>query len=851
LNTIPPFWFFISSVPWADPVAALLTAGERRKRAGWDVVLAGSLGELKPQLAQVAANFEQVALQQHAGGFELDVDALLIRRPRLVLLTDLVAQQSVGARHPQRYMVAQELLAAGIGVYTNLFVGQLASRVDAVQKILQIPTDAPLLLPDALLDQATHIELVDPDPLDLPEGYNVLQHAALRVLTLRCISEQLDHRLQSEQQLKYILGTGQATERLMTAVSASPFSERLLRWTRRLAFNLEAKWYAVNIQPTQLLPPAAQKQLDHNLDLARQLGAEVLVVPGDDAVTNLLRVAQQRNVQHLVVGKTVQPCWRDWLQGRSLADRLIAASGDLDVFVVSAKPQENTPELWQRPNAVWQRADWLRMSLALLSLGVLIALAVMWPMLITHEVLGLLLLLFLAGWSTYLYWLPLVLLSVLVVTAWGTLGLFTLAGQPNLWRFLVSSGIYSGLAFALSWLVFDRTEKQRYQDLRESRLVALSKLSRRMAAAADLNAVLLVAREQIYAVFGAPIAVFLVQPNGQFDPTPHPVSNWAAPEPASQNTILLWVQTRQRPAGLFTGNFPSAPARYHPLLASGSFGGVLAVALHPKQPFSAEQRTLLQEFTDRIAYAIQRELLLAAKQQAELLQQSEKLFTTLLDSVSHELRTPLATISSTADLLLSTRQQLQPAARQTLGSDLNHSVARLNRVVDNLLDISRLESGRLELRLEWCDLRELLAVTRRQLQAQLSQHTVELQLPDDFIWVRLDFKLFNEVLYNLLLNACTYTPPGSLIEVSIKQSEQGTDLLICDNGPGLPDSQAVFQKFYRGKGSKTSGMGLGLTICRGYVEVHRGQLTAYNRSSGGACFLVHLPYERPPSLPEG
>jgi two-component system sensor histidine kinase KdpD len=274
----------------------------------------------------------------------------------------------------------------------------------------------------------------------------------------------------------------------------------------------------------------------------------------------------------------------------------------------------------------------------------------------------------------------------------------------------------------------------------------------------------------------------------------------------------------------------------------------MGIRTHAGQRLSIDQEILLETFSNQLALVIERELLDEAAEQAAMLRESERLYTTLLNSISHELRTPIATIAGAADVLRDPQTATNPIARAELTGDIQDAAERLNRLVENLLDMSRLDSGRLQLKREWCDVGDVISVAVKRLERELAKHPLVIEYAADLPLVRMDFVLIEQVLVNLLDNAASYTPPGAPIKISSALEGKFLLIEITDSGPGIPeeDLERIFDKFYRVPGTATGGAGLGLSICRGLVEAHGGALKAENAPGSGARFMIFLPVGAPP-----
>ena len=379
--------------------------------------------------------------------------------------------------------------------------------------------------------------------------------------------------------------------------------------------------------------------------------------------------------------------------------------------------------------------------------------------------------------------------------------------------------------------------------------MALYTLTREIAQALNMDEMLQTAVEQIRAVFDADVAIILAE-GGKLHPSAHPVSTLNLSE--KEYSVASWVFENSKPAGRFTDTLPMSEAHYVPLLTPNRTVGVLSIKPWQEMRFSADQEMLLETFVSQVALMIEREMLDEAAEQSAMLQKSEHLYNTLLNSISHELRTPIATITGAASSLSNESTYVDPAKRALLLQDIVDSAERLNRLVENLLDMSRLASGRLTLKLEWCDVADVIGVAVKHMGKLLAGRPIIIQHDPQTPLVQMDFILIDQVLSNLLDNACAYTPANTPIEISSRAIPGKLVISVADHGPGIPeaDLEHIFEKFYRLPGSASGGTGLGLSVSRGIVDAHGGQLTAENVPGAGARFSIFLPTSAPPPVKE-
>ncbi len=839
----------------------MLDNARQRQAEGVDVVIGYVETHKRVETEALLAGLEIVPRQnlEYRGTTleEMDTDAIIARRPQLVLVDELAHTNVAGARHVKRYQDVIELLEYGLNVYTTVNVQHFESRADTVKQITGITVHE--TIPDSILDLVDEIELIDLSPDDLrkrlAEGkvytadradtaannfFRTGNLTALREMALRLTAEHVDHQLHDYMQVKRIAGPWKSGEHLMVAVGPTPFSEQLIRWTRRVAYNLEAPWTAVYVETSKRLSPETKSRLAENLAFARDLGGEVLVSAGDDIDSVLIQLARQRNVTQMVVGKPTSNRWQRLIRGGSLVDKLIKASGDIDIFVVTGdKGEEKSPRLGF--TAPVSHSSWRQYLIALGLVAVITSIdlwALSW---LTYEAVGLTELFAVLLIAVYLGRGPALLAAAVSAVSWNFLFI-----TPR-FTFEISrlqDTILISMYFVIAILTGNMTARIRTQERQArynaDRTLALYTLTHETATAVNMDDVLRTGVSQIGRVFSAEVAILLPK-DGKLERMTHSSSTLAVEE--KDYSVASWVFDNGKAAGRFTNTLPSATAHYLPLLTPNRTVGVFGIRTHQNDRLSFDQEALLETFGNQIALVIERELLDEAAEQSAMLQESERLYTTLLNSISHELRTPIATVMGASSSLLDPQTRANEEVRTELTNDIHDAADRLNRLVENLLDMSRLDSGRLKLKHDWCDVSDVIGVSVKRVEKCLVERPITIRVAPDVPLVQMDFVLMEQVMVNLLDNICNYTPVGTTVDISAELKDHWLVLTVSDSGPGLPDVdvERVFEKFYRVPGTATGGTGLGLSICRGLVEAHGGTLTASNKDTGGANFVIRLP----------
>jgi two-component system sensor histidine kinase KdpD len=788
---------------------------------------------------------------------ELDLDGALARRPALILVDELAHTNAPGSRHAKRWQDVVELLDAGINVYTTVNVQHVESLNDVVAKITGVVVRE--TVPDSVLEQADEVELIDLPPDDLLQRFKEgkvympgqAQEAlrnffrkgnliALRELALRRTAERVDVQMRVYMREHAIGKVWPAAERLLVCISPTPDSARLVRAAKRMAERLGAPWIVAYVEtPPQLrLPAEARDSVTQTLRLAEQLGAETATLPGQKMSEAILAFARDRNVTKIVVGKPTRTLWKRILIG-SIVDALVQGSGDIDIYVISGEREDASPIAPVRRREIpiaWPAYGWAGAIVALATGAAWLMFPVFeLPDLIMAYLLGIVVVAMRHGRG------PSFLASVLSVAA---LDFFFV---PPYFTFVVSDvrhvftfAVMLAVGFVISGLTIRvRAQAEAARD-REQRTAALYAMSRELASTRGVDELLTIAMRHVSEVFRSPVVVLLPDAGGSLAP-------WSGGQfavDANELGVGRWVYEHRQPAGQGTTTLPGASALYLPLIAPRGPVGVLGVRPADRHALDApEQLHQLETFANQTALAIERARLAEEASDAQVRMETERLRNSLLSSVSHDLRTPLATITGAASAMLENGSRLDAQTRQELLESVREEAERLNRLVQNLLEMTRLESGALQLRKEWHPLEELIGAALGRLAKRLADRRVTTRVPPDLPLVAIDDVLIEQVLVNLLDNAIKYTPAGSPITIIATATDRAVTVEIADRGPGLPrgEEDRVFEKFYRGQPAGGRGAGLGLAICQGIVKAHGGHIWAQNVPEGGVAFLFTLP----------
>ena len=799
---------------------------------------------------------------------EFDLDAALARRPTLMLVDELAHANAPGSRHAKRWQDVLELLEAGIHVYTAMNVQHVESLNDVVAKITGVVVRE--TVPDSIFEHTDEVELIDLPPDDLlhrlrdgkiyiPDqareaAENFFRKGnliALRELALRVTAQHVDAEMRHYMRDHAIHQTWPVRERLLVCIGPSPSSIRLVRAAKRMAEGLGAEWIVAYVEtPGQArLAQDARDRVAQTMRLADQLGAETHTITGARMSDEILAFARARNVSKIVVGKPARPLWKRLAMG-SIVDTLVQGSGEIDVYVISGDRDDSRP-LPPRP---WRRqTDWRPYGAAVASVALSTAFA--WAMFPYFALSNLIMVYLLGVIIVATRWgrgpsLVATLLSVSAFDFFFVPPYFTFAVTDT--QYLVTFAVMLVVALVISSLAVRIRAQAESARERERRMSALYAMSRELAGTPSARELREVAVRHIAEVFRTRVVVLLPQPDGRLAPADDDAQ---FPMDASELAVGQWVHEHGQVAGQGTDTLPGASGLYVPLTGSRGTVGVLGLRPQDPRPLQApEQLHQLEAFASQTALAIERARLAEDAERAQVRAETERLRNSLLSSVSHDLRTPLASITGAASTLLENEGHLDAGTRRDLLESLHEEADRLNRLVQNLLEMTRLESGALQLHTEWHPVEEVVGAALGRFGKALARRAVTTRVPSELPLAPMDDVLIEQVLINLLDNVLKYTPAESPIEISAEDAGGAVLIEVADRGPGLGpgEERRIFEKFHRAEAAPAQrGAGLGLAICQGIVNAHGGRIWAENRPGGGVSVRFTLPVkEAPPILSE-
>lgn len=848
---------FLGMCPGVGKTFAMLEAAHVLRRKGVDVVVGvvETHGRVETQallegleiMPRAKVNYRDTTLE------EMDLDAILRRKPKVVLVDELAHSNVPGSRHLRRYQDVSEILDAGISVFTTLNIQHIESRVDVIRQMTQVIIRE--TVPDFFIDQADEVELVDlsPDQLRqrLAEGKVYLGERAemasnhffksenliaLRELALRYTAEKVDQELRHLLEARRIKGPWKAQERLLAAIGPSPFAESLIRWTRRQAGMLDCPWTALYVDQGFELSEETKNQLSRCFALARELGGEVVTITGQEVVREVLRYAQENHITQIVLGKSFHSGWKRWLK-LSYADKIIRESGSIDVLAVRPeknwRPTASTSLHFSAPKTNLKEWIWA---------GGIVA---------SVTIVGLFLRSLTGYLSISLIYLLAVVISALKLSRWPVLVLAILSAL--IWNFLFIPPYYTfyisqlqdGLMFGIMLVValvlghftsklHGRELNERLREKQTSTLLAFTKV---LASQPDMNQALRKAIQMMHDLFQVDICILTRLDSSALKENPVVGSSFIPDE--KEKGVAFWSYQNRKPAGKFTDTLTFSSCLHLPLFTSVFSMGVLLIRPNKDRSFSISERSLLENFATQLGFALQKEHVNEAMQKAEIAQRSSQLQKTLLDSVSHELKTPLTALSLSTEAL---QKENNVQKIHSLAVEVKTATSRLYRIVNHLLDMTRLESGAIEPKLEWCDLNEIFTDILTQLKEIAPDRAVSIKIANAST-IKTDPSLLCKALFNILHNATLYTPKTSSIFLEAILDDKELIIKVQDQGPGLSEKalNQIFEKFYRGDENVAGGTGLGLSIAKGFVQALGGTIRAANAPEGGALFILNVP----------
>ncbi len=865
---------FVGAAPGVGKTYEMLQQAHARRKDGYDVVVGVVETHGRRETEALLEGLEVVPRRhvEYKGQSlsEMDLDAIIARRPQIVLVDELAHTNVEGSRHPKRYLDVEELMSSGIDVYTTVNIQHIESLNDVVAQITHVRVRE--TVPDAVFDRADAVELVDLTPDDLiqrlregkvyvpKQAERALEHffspanlTALRELALRRTAERVDEQLLSEMQAHAIQGPWAAGERILVCISEDLRSAGLVRYAKRLADRLHGPWVALYVEGRRSLQLSEEERdrIADTLRLAEALGGEAVTLPSSDhrIAEDVIGYAQANNVTQIIIGKSARTRWFEILHGSVVHD-LVRRSGNISVHVIAGDviAGQSIPKKSTRPAERNEAFDPRPYGAALIAVAVALALAELIQAWIGATNSDLVFLTAVVTMAVRFGLWPSLFASVASALAYNFFFLppiytFTIADPHNVTAF----GFFTLVAVIVSG-VAARGRTQAVATMERARTTeSLYAFSRKLAGAGTLDDVLWATAYQTALMLKVRVVLLLPERGTIAVKTGYP------PEDILDEADIAaakWAWENNRVAGRGSDTLPGAKRLFLPMHTGRGAIGVMGIDSDKPGPLlTPDQRRLLDALADQGALAIERVRLVEEMDRVERDAETERLRSALLTSISHDLKTPLAAVLGSAGTLRDLAEKLSAGEKAELLGTIIDELERLNRFIANLLDMTKLESGAITPNVALHDLGEIVGSALRRASRILARHEVELDLAPDLPMLELDAVLFEQVLFNILDNAAKYAPAKTTIRMQAWRDGGTVSLRVIDEGSGIPpaDLEHIFDKFYRAQKTDQvrAGTGLGLAISRGFVEAMHGTIVAANRSDrSGAMFTIDLPVPR-------
>ena len=851
---------------------AMLSSARVQQQQGVDVVIGVIETHGRSETEALVAGLPRIELKEIRYRDrvlrEFDLDGVLERKPQLVLVDELAHSNVQGSRHAKRWQDVEELLDAGIDVWSAMNVQHLESLNDIVTGITGIRVWE--TVPDRVFDETDEVVIVDLPPDDLllrlKEGKVYLPQQAeravrnffrkgnliaLRELALRRTADRVDSEMLQYRRNLQAAPVWQTRESILLCVGPDERSEKLVRTTARLSAQLGVPWHCIYVETPALqrLPDPTRQRILQLLKSAEDSGAVTAVLSGGELAATIVRYAHEHNLPRVVLGRDTGRLRSPWKP--RLAEAVGALADDLDLLQVALPARDGSAaSAASRKTSVHQKdpVDWASyVWSALICCVVTLAVAPLTPLLDGANIV-MVFLLAVVGVAVRFGRGPAVLASLL------TVGMFDFFYVPPRFSFSVTDAQYLltfavmlVVALVIGQLTAGLKFQARVARLREERVRAMYAMSRDLSGALMPEQIAEIGARFMKSEFGAPAALMVPDLEDRLHGAVH-----SEGQPEGMDVgVAQWAFDHDEAAGYGTNTLAAAPVLYVPLKAPMRMRGVLAIAsAMPERLAGPEQRRLLDTCASLLAISLERIHYVDVAQTVTVQMESERLRNSLLAAISHDLRTPLSALVGMAESLTMMKLPAGSAELET-AQRIREAAMRMNSLVSNMLDMARLQSGPVQLNRQWQPLEEVIGTSLKAMSSVLEQRPVKVTLADDLPLVDIDAVLFERVLCNLLENAAKYTPPGSPIDIRAEAAGDQVVITMDDTGPGLPKGKeaAIFDMFERGrKESSTPGVGLGLAICRAIVEAHGGRIRGETRPQGGARFTIELPRGVPPSL---
>lgn len=852
---------------------AMLDAARSEQKAGTDVVLGYIEPHSRPDTMALAEGFESIPVKKVPYRSmilnEFDLDAALSRRPALILVDELAHTNAPGCRHLKRYLDIEELLDAGINVYTTLNVQHLESLNDIVASITRITVKE--RVPDYIFDEATQVELVDIEPDVLIERLNAkkiykedqakraLNHfftkenlVALREIALRRIADKVTHEIESSR--NETGDTSYAGEHILVCLSSSPSNAKVIRTAARFAGAFHASFTALFVETphTRELTEKNRARLRQNLKLAEQLGAEIATVYGNDVAYQIAEYAKASGVSKIILGRSAsRPDL--FFTGSNFVDRLIALAPNMDIYII---PVNSSPRRYKPADVKMKvhlnAADVLK-TLGVLALCTLLGFLfynfhIMQINIITIYILGVLIIS--SKTNGKIYGLASSVLSVLAYNYFFTEPKFTLnaydADYPITFLImLIASLITSSLTAKVR-------RQARAASVNAHRTSVLLETSRELQKESELSRIIEKSSQQISKLVNRPVLFFTVAENELQRPQIYK-NDPAQPLSPDYNSddeyaVAVWAFRNGKPAGASTDTLPGAKLLYLPVGSDGTVLAVIGIPLQPGGQLESFERSVLDGMINEVSRAIGQYYLNIQQNQIKMSAEKERLRANLLRAISHDLRTPLTSISGNASILLNDEPGIGPEEKKMLLGNIYEDALWLTNLVENILSVTKIDNGKLTIQAQPELVQDLIDEALHHIDHRKSEHTIRVELDDELLMVRVDAHLIVQTVINIVNNAIFYTQAGSSILIHAFRRDKMAFVEVADNGSGISDKdkKQIFDMFYTANnesGDSRRGLGLGLSLCKSIVNAHGGEIYVKDNKPKGTVLGFSLPAE--------
>jgi two-component system, OmpR family, sensor histidine kinase KdpD len=836
-----------------------MLAEAHERKADTDVVVGYVETHGRPETDALLSGLESIPPKQisYRGSVfsELDIDAVLKRHPKLVLVDELAHTNIPGARHEKRYQDVEELLESGIDVYSTMNIQHLESQRNVIAQLTDVWVRE--IVPDSILEIADEIKLVDLPTGDLikrikagkvyltekidsalQDFFREKNLVSLRELTMRIAAGKIDRRTPAISS-QYSKENIPIKEKLLVYFSPDNLVHDVLHSARSLASNLDAEWYVVYVETpfSTWLPADKRERLENALRIADRLGAKVVTLHGDSVVRTILDYAYKNEITGIILNGPEGHFWQRWSRQYTV-NSFIRHSHEVDIYVISGYKLEKQYKVTSSAKWKWQA---YLISFVLIAFATLMSQLV--QVLFAPTDIMMIYLLFIALTAVYLGFGPAILASFLSVFAFDfffVLPYYSVSVYNT--QYVFSFIVLFIIGIVISYLTSTLRQQVKIEHQRQAITNALYSLSNELVLKPDIESIARVIKDNVSTKFGLGAIIYIEDETRQ---KLKAVNNNENNNDVNDYAMAMWSYQHNQESGFGTSTFPQVSTRFMPLSTSNTVKGVMVLSrFDVKHPLRTEQIQSLDAVADLTALAIERAELMAEVQNTRVSKDVEKLQTALLNSISHELKTPLVSIIGVLSGFKEKSVQLSETDRQSLIQNALEQAENLNYLIGNLLNESRIESGALKLVTRITEMKDIIDAAIKQLGDRLYGHKLNVSSGDSTIFVSVDFGLFVQVLVNILDNACKFSPADSEIDIAVATKGKTVLIKVVDRGLGIPpaDISRIFDKYYRVQRSmKVPGIGLGLSICKGIVEAHNGTIMAENREGGGTVITIALP----------